>query len=104
MSAGIYILGGAAGLLFGSFAAYLNSLLTRSYLKKNSSGDKPEGTAAAMGLTFVRQLVNLAALAVVFFTRNIVPFPFVATICGTAVGLTVVSFVFISRLTKKRPD
>ena len=59
------------------------------------------GARASMGLTFIRQLVNIAALAIVFFMRNIVPLPFIATIIGTAVGLTVVSFFFVWRISKK---
>jgi hypothetical protein len=96
----MYILGALAGLAFGSLAAYLNSLLTRRYLRKNSGRTQPEGTAAAMGLTFMRQIINIIALAIVFFLRNVVPLPFIATICGTAAGLTAVSFVFISKITK----
>ena len=66
MSAAMYILGGAAGLAFGTLVAYLNLLITKRYLNRNKNNQKPEGTAAAMGLTFIRQLVNIAALAVVF--------------------------------------
>ena len=102
MSASMYIIGGLAGLAFGSLAAYLNSLITKNYLKKNRNSDKPEGTAAAMGVNFLRQLVDIAALAVDFFTRKLVPLPFTATIIGTAVGLTAVSFLLLYRMTKNR--
>ncbi len=100
MSAALYALGGAAGLAFGSLVAYLNSLITKKYLNRNKDKQKPEGTAAAMGLNLIRQLVNIAALAVVFFTRSIVPLPFIATVIGTALGLTAVSVLFVYRLTK----
>jgi hypothetical protein len=44
--------------------------------------------------------VNVAALAAVYFTRNLVPFPFIATIIGTALGLTAVSMAFIHAVAK----
>ena len=101
MSAAIYILGGAAGLAFSTLVAYLNSLITKRYLNRNKDNQGPEGTAAAMGLTFIRQLVNIAALAIVFFMRNIVPLPFIATAIGTVIGLTAVSILLVYRLTDK---
>lgn len=100
MSTAMYVLGGAVGLAFGSLAAYLNSLITKHYLRKNMEKRKPEGTAAVMGLSLVRQLVNIAALAIVFFVRDYVPLPFSATIVGTAVGLTAVSFFHLENLKK----
>ena len=95
-----YVLGGLVGLAFGSLTAFLNSRITKHYLKKNSARDGPEGVGAVMGVTVLRQIVNVAALAAVYFNRNLVPLPFIATIIGTAVGLTAVSMVFIHAVTK----
>lgn len=101
MSTAMYVLGGAVGLAFGSLTAYLNSLITKHYLAKNKDKRNAEGTAAAMGQSLVRQLINIAALAIVFFARNYVPLPFPVTIIGTTVGLTAVSFFFVWRISKK---
>jgi hypothetical protein len=95
-----YVLGGLVGLAFGSLTAFLNSRITKRYLKKNSARDDPEGVGAVMGVTALRQIVNVAALAAVYFTRNLVPFPFIATIIGTALGLTAVSMAFIHAVAK----
>ena len=60
----------------------------------------PEIQDEIMGVTALRQIVNVAALAAVYFTRNLVPFPFIATIIGTALGLTAVSMAFIHAVAK----
>lgn len=95
-----YALGAVAGLAFGSLIAYLNSRITKKYLNKNKDKSGPEGAASAMGVSALRMLISVLALAAVFFTRKLIPLPFTATIIGAAVGLTAVSFAFLWHLTK----
>lgn len=101
MSYTMYIWGGLLGLAFGSAVAFLNSIITKRYIKKNSEKAGPEGTASVMGMNLARQLVNVAALFAVFLTRKLIPLPFAATLIGTALGLTVVSVILVYRLSKK---
>jgi drug/metabolite transporter (DMT)-like permease len=95
-----YVWGALAGLTFGSAVAYLNSRITKHYLDKNRDRVGTEGVGAVMGVNGLRQVINVAALAIVFFIRNVLPLPFYAVILGTAAGLTAVSFLFIWRLSK----
>jgi drug/metabolite transporter (DMT)-like permease len=95
-----YVWGALAGLAFGSAVAYLNSRITKHYLDKNRDRVGTEGVGAVMGVNGLRQVINVAALAIVFFLRNVLPLPFYAVILGTAAGLTAVSFLFIWRLSK----
>ena len=49
----------------------------------------------------LRSLMNVVALAIVFFTRKIVPLPFYATIIATATGLAFGNVFFTWLLTKE---
>ena len=95
MPISMYIYGGLAGLAFGSAVAYLNSLVTKHYIKKNSQKTGADGNLSVMGMNVARQLINLAALLAVFLLRNVIPLPFSAVIIGTAVGLTLISTFFV---------
>ena len=57
---------------------------------------------AVIGASMLRMLVNIAALAVVYFTRNLLPLPFYGTIIGTAVGLSLMGILLNLRLSKKQ--
>lgn len=95
MSVGIYLLAGGIGFIFGSLVAFVNMCITRRGLQKNSAN-------AVMAASLLRMLVNIAALAVVYFTRNLLPLPFYGTIIGTAAGLSLVGFGLNYRLSKKQ--
>ena len=95
-----YLLGGIAGLVFGGLVAFLNSRLTKRYMRQQED-QTDQSMLPLMKLSVSRQIFALAALAIAFLLRNVYPWPFVAVICGTAVGLTVVSFLFLYRLTRK---
>ena len=98
-----YIIGGAVGLAFGSLVALLNSRLTAHYLKKQES-ERKDNMIGVMAMSFGRMLIAAAALFLVFLVRNWLPWPLAAVLLGTALGLTVVSFVIILVLSKKYQD
>ena len=98
-----YLIGGAVGLVFGSLVAWLNSRLTAHYLQKPES-ERKNHTVGVLAMSFGRMLVSFGALLLVFLVRNLLPWPFAAVILGTALGLTLVSFVIIFRLSKKYQD
>lgn len=86
-----YVLAVLVGLAWGVAAALLNAQIMKQSLKKDS-------TQALIGSNLLRSLVDLAALAVVFLLRNVLPFPFSVTLIATAVGLSVTTIVISYRL------
>ena len=70
MSTGQYLLGGAAGLAFGLLVAAGNTLLTRRSLLRAR-----QSTTSVMGTSGLRQVINLAALVLVYLLRGVVPLP-----------------------------
>lgn len=97
MSVGIYLLAGGIGFAFGALVAFGNAQITRRAVEKGS-------TNAIMAACMLRMLVNIAALAAVYFTRNLLPLPFYGTIIGTAVGLSLVGIGLNYRLSKKQME
>jgi drug/metabolite transporter (DMT)-like permease len=95
-----YIIGGLLGLVFGTIVAYLNTNITRHYIRSNNERKSPEGTGKALAFSFGRQLIDIAALCIVFFTRKFVPFPIISTLIGTAIGLTLISYLFLYHMIK----
>lgn len=91
----MYLLAGGIGFIFGALAAFVNMCITRRSLRKNS-------TNAVMAGSMLRMLVNIAALAAVYFTRNLLPLPFYGTIIGTAAGLSLVGILLNVRLSRKQ--
>ena len=94
MPAEMYLLAGGIGLIFGSLVAFVNMCITRRGLQKNSAN-------AVMAASLLRMLVNIAALAAVYFTRKLLPLPFYGTIIGTAVGLSLVGDTAESEIEQK---
>lgn len=94
MSVEQYIIGGLIGLVFGGAVACCSAWLTKRSLKKDK-------TAAVMGVSFLRQLLDIAALLIVFLLRNVLPFPLYATLIGTAAGLSVGGILLAVRTGKK---
>lgn len=80
MPAEMYLLAGGIGFIFGSLVAFVNMCITRRGLQKNSAN-------AVMAASLLRMLVNIAALAAVYFTRKLLPLPFYGTIIGHGRGL-----------------
>ncbi len=77
------------GLVWGLLAALLGGLILRRALVKNTN-------SAVMAGNFLRTLVDLAALGLVFLARNILPFDYtwmmIATAVSLSIGLIVISF------------
>ena len=92
-----YVIGALIGMVFGFCVGYINMRITKAAVVKNGGN----GLAAVTATNFARSLVNVIALAIVFFTRNVVPLPFYATLLGTATGLAVGNVFFVWRLTKE---
>jgi len=100
MDSGLIAIGAVVGLLFGTAIACLNTFLTKHYVKKSEKSSNPESLASVMGLNVVRFIIDAIALAIVYFTRNLIPLPYYATLTGTAVGLTVVSYFLLLKYLK----
>ena len=99
MSTGQYLLGGAAGLVFGLLVAAGNTLLTRRSLLRAK-----QNAASVMGTSGLRQVINLAALVLVYLLRGVVPLPLAGTLIGTAVGLSGGSIAGVWILARKMDD
>ena len=99
MSIGQYLLGGAAGLAFGLLVAAGNTLLLRHSLQR-AKQDK----TTVMGTSGLRQVINLAALVLVYLLRKVVPLPLAGTLIGTAVGLSGGSIAGVWILARKMDD
>ena len=69
-----------AGLVWGGLFGVLNAVIT----KKFSAGDARQLSAMSM----LRTLLDVAALAAVYFTRNLLGLRFEFTLIATAVSLS----------------
>ena len=96
-SAGQYAFGIVLGFALGMLFGYCNMCITRSAVKKNGGN----GLSAITATQFLRSLMNVIALAIVFFTRNLVPLPFYATLLSCATGLAIGNVFFVWRLTQQ---
>lgn len=99
MSIGQYLLGGVAGLVFGLLVAAGNTLLTRRSLQRAK-----QSQATVMGTSGLRQVINLAALVLVYLLRKVVPLPLAGTLIGTAIGLSGGSIAGVWILARKMDD
>ena len=88
-----FVIGAAAGLLWGTLLAWLNSRINRRAVEKNS-------TKALLAATAARTVIDIAGLALVFLLRNTLPFSFEAAIVGTAAALGLLTVYFAFRLSK----
>ena len=93
-----YVLGALAGLLWGAAAAVLNMVISKKALEKSNS-------TALLAANLGRMAVDVAALAVVFLLRKVLPFSYEAMLIGTAVALSLVTIFFAFRLAgKQKPN
>ena len=88
-----YVIGAVTGLLWGALVAWLNSRISKKAIEKNS-------TKAMMLASLLRTALDIAALALVFLLRNVLPGNFEATIVGTAASLGLLTVYFAYRLSK----
>ena len=83
------------GLVWGLLAALLGGLILRRALAKNTN-------SAVMAGNFLRTLVDLAALGLVFLARNILPFDYTWMMIATAVSLSIGLIVISFRLARRK--
>ncbi|MBQ3481004.1 MAG: hypothetical protein IJH48_01505 [Oscillospiraceae bacterium] len=81
------------GLIWGGLFGLIGALIT----KKMAAGDQK----AISSLSLIRTLIDAAALAAVYFTRNLLPLQFGATLISTAVSLTLIGTVAAFRTAAK---
>ena len=74
-----------AGLVWGSLFGLVGALIT----KKMASGN--DRMISSMSL--VRTLLDVVALAAVYFTRNLLPLRFEVTLIATAIALSLIGIV-----------
>lgn len=91
------VLGALIGAAFGVLIGYCNMRITKHSVKKKNG----DGVGGVMATNLIRQVINIAALALVFLLRNVLPLPFVGTIIGTALGLSGGNVLFIWLLTRQ---
>ena len=89
------VLGVLAGLLWGAAAAALNMRISKKALAKGE-------TNALLASNLGRSAVDIAALAVVFLLRNVLPFSYEAMLVGTAVSLSLLTILFAFRIAGRR--
>ena len=85
-----------AGLVWGALAGSVNALVT----KKMAGGD----TRMLGAMRLVRTAIDVAALAAVYFTRNLLPLRFEIVLIATAVSLSLMMIVASFRLSASMKD
>ncbi len=83
------------GLVWGLLAALLGGLILRRAIAKNTNG-------AVMTANFLRTLVDLAALGLVFLARSILPFDYTWMLIATAVALSIGMIVISFRIARQK--
>ncbi len=83
-----------AGLVWGALAALLGGVITRRALAKNTNG-------ALLAGNFLRTLVDLTALGLVFLARRILPFDYTWMLVATAVALSIGTILISFRIARK---
>ena len=79
-----------AGLIWGGLVGLANMLVTRKMMRG--------GANMLTAMSLVRALVDVAALAAVYFTRDLLPLRFEVVLITTAVVLSLVTIVVSFRL------
>lgn len=98
-----YAAGIIAGLVVGCIIGYLKNLfIWGKYLQRSDDAYAQNEASALYGRMLASNIVNVAALAAVFFARGFVPFDGITFLIGTAVGLTIMSRR--SAVSKKREE
>lgn len=82
-----------AGLVWGAAVGLVNLLVTKKMMR---------GSAGQLGaMSLLRTLIDVAALAAVYFTRKLLPLRFEFTLIATAVTLSLVTIILSFRLASK---
>lgn len=98
-----YIAGALAGIVFGCAVACIKHYALWSRYLKNTETKAPDSSEAISVYTkaMISFGVNIAAFALVFFIRDVLPFDAIATMVGTAVALASMNGLLASRQHKK---
>ena len=80
----------AAGLVWGTLFGLIGARVT----KKMAKGSVREISS----MSLVRTVMDVIALAAVYFTRNLLPLRFEVTLVSTAVALTLIGIVAAFRI------
>ena len=80
----------AAGLVWGTLFGLIGARVT----KKMANGSEREISS----MSLVRTVMDVIALAAVFFTRSLLPLRFEVTLVSTAVALTLIGIVAAFRI------
>lgn len=84
----VYIISIAAGVIYGIVVGLLKyTLLWRKMLK--ASAESSFKTSAVTTRMIISYIVNIAALLLVYFIRNILPTDFTFTIIAAAIGISI---------------
>ena len=83
----------AVGLIWGLAVAFVNSRVTKHFMAKGTN-------AAVMAINLVHMLVDVAAIALVFLLRNILPLRYEYILIGTAATLGLGTVFFAYRLAR----
>lgn len=86
-----YVIAALVGLLWGTLAAFVNSRITLKCIAKNTA-------SAITVMNLAHMAVDVAALAVVFLLRGLLPFSFEATLIATAAALSIVTIIFTYKI------
>lgn len=87
-----YVIGAAAGLVFGGIIGQLKNLfIWRKYLRESSDAAAQAGAGGLYARAGISYFVNILTLAAAFFLRNLMPFNGLAFLIGTAAALTVMN-------------
>lgn len=89
-----YLLAALVGLAWGALGAFINSRITKAAISKNTNN-------AIIGMNVAHFIVDIAALATVFFLRGVLPFSFEVTLIATAAGLSIVNIIFSFSMSHK---
>lgn len=80
------------GLVWGAVFGLINAAVTR----KLASGNEQQLSS----MSLIRTLIDVVALAAVYFTRNLLPLQFQYTLIATAVSLSVIGIVVAFQVSK----
>lgn len=89
------VLGILAGLVWGVLAALLGGAVIRRALAKNTNG-------ALLAGNFLRTLIDIAALGLVFLARKLLPFDYTWMLIAAAVALSIGTIVISYRIAGKK--
>ena len=86
-----YVIGAAAGLVWGGLFALLNCAVSLGAIRKNSE-------KAVLVANILRFAVDIIALGALFLLRGLLPFSVETALVGTAAALSVITIVFAFRV------